>query len=539
MLGKIHGDELNQILSVWDALEPRKRVIACVSAVLMFLAILGLARTVNTPTLDLLYAGLDASTSGEIVTALESRSVAYEVRGNAIYVDTSMRDQVRMSLASEGLPANGIAGYELLDGLSGFGTTSQMFDAAYWRAKEGELARTILSSPQVKSARVHISNTVRRPFDRSSTATASAIVTMNSGDLSMKQAKAMRYLIASAVSGMAPEQVSIIDAVSGIVLAAGTDPEVSASDDTASKAAAMKTNIERLLAARVGAGKAIVEVNIDADMNSETVTERVIDPESRVTMSSDIEEKSSSANGGAGGAVTVASNLPDGDVQNGGEGSQSNGSQTRERINFDVSEVRRERVKLPGEIRRITVAVLVDGVTTQNADGSTTWQERSQDELDSLTSLVQSAIGYDSSRGDVVTMSSLEFSSPNIEGTLAEAGTFDFLAVNAMSVFQTVFLGLVALGLGMFVLKPILTSKSSAEEDEIEALANLNAAQIGQIVDTGDGEIEINPEVLDVATPEQLRIAHLKDTITQRADESAAVLEEWLQKPETETEGAA
>lgn len=534
---------MNQILSVWDALEPRKRVIACVSAVAVFLAILGLAKTVNAPTLDLLYAGLDPSASGEIVAALEGQGVAYEVRGNAIYVDKSARDRVRMSLASEGLPANGIAGYELLDGLSGFGTTSQMFDAAYWRAKEGELARTILSSPQVRSARVHISNTVRRPFDSSSSATASAIVTMNSGDLSIKQAKAMRYLIASAVAGMPPEQVSIIDAVAGIVLAAGTDPEISATDDTAARAATMRANIERLLAARVGAGKAIVEVNIDADMNSETITERVLDPESRVTMSSDVEEKSSSANGTGGGAVTVASNLPDGDVQGGGESSQSTDSEIRERMNFDVSEVRRERVKLPGEIRRITVAVLVDGVMTTNADGTETWQERSAEEMNSLTGLVQSAIGFDAARGDVVTMSSMQFSEPQEVGTLAEAGSFDFLAVNAISLVQMLFFGLVALGLGMFVLKPILTSSASAALPAQAETAALGApaavAQTGEISEAPNTEIEINPEVLEVTNPDQLKIAQLRETISARADESAAVLEDWLQKTDKEPEGVA
>ncbi len=528
---------MDQILSVWDALEPRKRVIAVLSAVAMFVAVIGLTRMVNEPSLSLLYAGLDPSTSGEIVTALEARKVTYEIRGNAIYVDNSQRDEVRMALASEGLPANGGAGYELLDGLSGFGTTSQMFDAAYWRAKEGELARTILASPQVKSARVHISNTVRGAFGRSEMMTASVIVTMGGGTLSGRQAKAMRYLVASAVSGMAPEQVSVIDAAGGIILAAGSDADAAAGDDVATKTAAMRANIERLLIARVGMGKAVVEVNIDADMNSETTVERVLDPEGRVAISSDVEESSSSASGSGPQGVTVASNLPDGDV-GGGDSSKSSDSLTRERVNYEVSEVRRERVKVPGEIRRVSVAVLVDGQTTLNDAGEAVWNERSAEELASLKELVQSAIGYDAARGDIVTISSMQFSPPADVGSVAQAGSFDFLAVNAMSLVQMAFLGAVALALGLFVLKPILTSQNPARLDqvatELAAISDANAGAAG----AAEGEIELNPEVLEVVTEDQKKIEHLKRTVTDRADDSKAILEDWLNTGELESEGA-
>ena len=147
---------MQNILSLWSALDMRRRIVVIGATIAMFLAVLGLSRMANTPNMALLYAGLDSSAAGEIVAALEQRGVAYEVRGDSISVDSTQRDALRMTLASEGLPTTGAAGYELLDGLSGFGTTSQMFDAAYWRAKEGELARTILANPQIRAARVHI-----------------------------------------------------------------------------------------------------------------------------------------------------------------------------------------------------------------------------------------------------------------------------------------------------------------------------------------------------------------------------------------------
>ncbi|PIV75042.1 MAG: hypothetical protein COW55_07070, partial [Rhodobacteraceae bacterium CG17_big_fil_post_rev_8_21_14_2_50_65_11] len=147
---------LQNLVALWTALDGRRRTIVIGATIAMFLAILGLSRMAATPSMALLYAGMDSSAAGQVVAALEQRGVAYEVRGDSIHVDASQRDALRMTLAAEGLPATGAAGYELLDGLSGFGTTSQMFDAAYWRAREGELARTILANPQIRAARVHI-----------------------------------------------------------------------------------------------------------------------------------------------------------------------------------------------------------------------------------------------------------------------------------------------------------------------------------------------------------------------------------------------
>ena len=523
---------MNQILSLWDALEPRKRVVAILSAVAMFAAVLGLAKAVNAPNFSLLYAGLDPSTSGEIVQALDAQQVAFEVRGNAIYVDSSVRDQVRMSLASQGLPANGIAGYELLDGLSGFSTTSQMFDAAYWRAKEGELARTILASPKVRSARVHIANPVNRPFDRTSQPSASVIVTLDGGTLTAAQAKAMRFLVASAVTGLQPENVSVIDSINGVVLAAGAEPESTPGEDVSERAARMRANIERILAARVGPGNAIVEVNIDADMDSETISERVLDPDGRVAISSDNEENTASSSGSGGGGVTVASNLPDGDVQGGGGQSQSTNNKTRQRVNYEVSEIRRERVKHPGQIRRISVAVLVNDVVSTDASGAITSTPREEAEITALQDLVKSAIGFDETRGDVVTIQSMEFTGPTGEGSFAEAGATDFLAANLMKIIQMAVFAIVALVLGLFVLKPLLSTPPKREVDALPGPDGVVTAPTEGEAVNPNGEIEINPEVLDPEAPRNENVERLKAAITGRTEDSKEVLQSWLNAPE-------
>ncbi len=341
---------MQNLVSVWSTLDLRRRVVIVLATVAMFAAVIGVSRMATAPQMSLLYSGLDPAAAGEVVAALEQRGTPYEVRGGAIYVDGGLRDELRLTLASEGLPAAGAAGYELLDSLSGFGTTSQMFDAAYWRAKEGELARTILALPQIKAARVHISRSDAQPFRQPERQTASVTVTTAAGTLPVAQAKALKHLVASAVAGMSPDDVSVIDSAGGLIDdASGDDPAIAGHD----RAAEMKRNVERLLEARVGPGNAVVEVAVDVVTERESITERRIDPEGRVAISTDTEEKSENSTT-PGGDVTVASNLPEGDVGNGANG-QSSAAETRERVNFEVSETQREVLRSPGALRKLSL----------------------------------------------------------------------------------------------------------------------------------------------------------------------------------------
>ena len=356
-------------------------MIAGVALVAALLAMWGIWRVSASPDMSLLYAGLEPAAAGEVIAALDATSTRYEVRGNAIYIDSASRDATRLALAADGLPSSGGVGYELLDTMTGFGTTAQMFDAAYWRAKEGELARTITASRAVRSARVHIASPPSRPFAPAAPVTASVTLTPAGNAIDPARAEAIRYLVSSAVAGLEISDVAVIDAVSGTVLAGGHNP-ADGPDPTAvdPRAEQMRANIERLLEARVGLGKAFVEVYIDADMDSQRITERVIDPASRIAISTDLEETSENSQGAAGGDVTVASNLPAGDAEGGGQ-SSSNRTETRERQNFEVSETQRERIVRPGQIRRISVAVMVDGITTVDADGTRTWAPRAEEEM--------------------------------------------------------------------------------------------------------------------------------------------------------------
>lgn len=437
-------------------LSPGQRIVAGLGVLAALAAFAGILRMATEPNMALLYAGLDAAAAGDIIQSLEQQGAMHEVRGGAIYVDAAVRDALRMTLAAEGKPANGAAGYELLDSLSGFGTTSQMFDAAYWRAKEGELARTIMSSPSIRSARVHISNSGTRPFVRSAAPGASVSLIPTGAGIPPEQAAAVRYLVASAVAGLDPSEVTVVDARAGRVVP-GEDAAAAGSGDQ--RAADLRRRAERLLEAHVGPGNAIVEVAVETVTESEQIVERRLDPDSRVLISTEVEERATATTDARPGSVTVASNLPDGDAAANAGQSSSDDSETRERSNFDVSETTRELVRAPGGVQRITVAVLVNERGAEGGEAG----PRSAEELSALGELVASAVGLNEARGDVLTIRAMPFSLPDAADA-APVGILAGLAagLDVMRLVQLAVLALVALVLGLFVVRPILMRSAPA-----------------------------------------------------------------------------
>ena len=519
---------MNQLVQRWNLLTPQRKLVFGLATIALFVTVFSFFRLASTPSMSLLYSGLDQATAGEIVASLEQKGIPFEVRGDAIYADSSQRDQARLALASEGLPSNGIAGYELLDGLSGFGTTTQMFDAAYWRAKEGELARTILSSSRISMARVHIANAVQRPFDRSSQPTASVTVTGRNGMLDIGQAEAIRHLVASAVSGLSPDQVAVIDTNYGVILQPGMATAAqNNSSELDGRAQELKANIERLLEARVGAGNAIVEVMVEATGISETTTQRLIDPDGTVPISSETENSSETSSGGGAntGAVTVASNLPDTGAAPADGTNSSTQTQTRERINYEISETLREQVRLPGEIARLSVAVLVNAEAVVAANGTTTYTPRSTEELTAFQALVQSAVGFNAERGDVVTIETLQFPTPIEAGTTATAGFISNFAINIPLIIQMAILALVATILGMFVVRPILLNATPE-------MAQLPAGQRG----LGEDDEYIDGSPLKAIEQTRDPIEILRETIAKRSDDTSFLLRNWIESDQTKTE---
>ena len=556
---------MENLAANWQKQDKRRLAILAGATLATFVAILFLARLATAPQMELLFARLEPAAASEVVASLQSRGVAHEVQGDSIYVPAERRDALRMELAGEGLPRMDGEGYELLDGLSGFGTTSQMFDAAYWRAREGELTRTILASPGVRQARVHLATADSSPFARDRTATASVTVQMISGAVNSSLAMAVQSLVAGAVRNLASADVTVIDAANGRVVGGGTaDSEEEARETRMTE---MRAAVENLLAARVGRDRYVVELAVETRKDRETITERVLDPNSRVVVSTDTEERTASDRGGAGVGVTVASNLPDGDAAADGEGSESNNAETRERVNYDFSATQRQIERAPGTIDRLTVAVLVDGVRETAEDGTATWTPRSEEELTVLRDLVQSAVGFREDRGDVVTVHTMEFdTTADTQGAPGLSLPW-FSGGQIAQMVTAALLALVGLGLLAFVVRPLLAKAlappprqdaiegtaavaledssvapkelaAPAKEGSDRALANLSGDGVPDLSDlsslpaledgsAGQGEQGADP------------VDRLRQLISDRREETIEVLRGWMDDKEADASGEA
>lgn len=461
-----------------------------------------MVRGAMQPPMALLYSGLAPTHAGDIIQELEQRDVKYEIRSGAIFVSSTARDRVRFDLAQQGLPKQAIQGYELLDDVNGFSVTSEMYNASYWRAKEGELTRTILAIPGVQAARVHIGANLRSGFSRHSSSQTASVTLSAARDLSQNQAEAIQYLVALAVAGLNPDDVAVIDSRYGILAGPNVDksnqPAVVAEDQSN----AMESKILRLLTARVGEGNAEVSVSVDVTRARELVSSVQFDPDSRVIRQRTTNDTSESREGG-NGALTVASNLPQEGGQNAG-GASTNAKNSTESVAYELNEVRRETEKLPGEIKRVSVAVLLNQDAIEFGDAQPDIAQALQEISAEFEQLIASAAGLNFDRGDTITVELMPFKQPIEEELITAPGLISQLMERHLwSAIQALLLSLVAIVLGLFVIRPMFRAAPMGGTD-------------GENEEGGSAQLETDP------------IEYLKEYTRERETETAAILQEWL-----------
>ena len=508
------------IVTAWQSLSLQKKIMslgAVLATVVMFALFF---RQTTKPDMALLYSGLDSASAGEVISQLDSIGVAYEVRGETIYTDSRRRDALRLELARDGLPRQSTQGYELLDNLNSFAMTSEMFNTAYWRAKEGELARTLLALPGVKAARVHIGTATQSSFSRSKSAKSASVTVTTAGGLDPQQASAIQHMTALAVAGLNPKDVAVIDTAYGIVAGPGMAGDMmGAGSGPVDRAAKMERGLLSLLEARVGIGNARVNVSMDLDMKREVVSERIYDPETSVIKSRSVSELTQSSTG-TEAAVTVASALPEGEAGQGGS-SNSDRSETTENTQYEISEIRRDAEKMPGTITRMTVAVLLNDVVTRAEDGTVSTQSRSPEEIETLKELISAAAGIDAARGDVLTVKNLPFDVSPVEDVVTPPGLMQQFMENYLwSSIQALILGGVVLILGLFVVKPLL-AQQPAPEMPLQIDTAAAAAAGGQEPQTLEGQTVLNSD-------DPLEV--LQNLTAEKPDAAASLLMTWLEQ---------
>ena len=371
----------------------------------------------TTPQMVPLFTDLSLDDSGSIIKDLERQGIAYQIKndGAIVLVAKDNVGRLRMKLAENGLPKGGGVGYEIFDKSDALGSTTFVQNINHLRALEGELARTIRSIDRVQAARVHLVLPDRPLFSRDKIEPTATIVLKVRGSLEQQQVRAIRHLVATAVNGLKPERVTVIDET-GKLLADGASPENSlagggADDRKTNFEKRLREQVEAIVSSVVGPDRSRVEISADFDLNRITQTSDKYDPDSRVVRSSQTREESSSAGGdGKNGPVSVGNELPGtGKQPEASGGSSDQNRKTEEIVNYEISRTTKTEVTEAGRVNRISAAVLVDGNYTKNDKGEMVYAPRTKEEIDRIASLVRSAIGFDAKRGDQVEVVNLRF----------------------------------------------------------------------------------------------------------------------------------
>jgi flagellar M-ring protein FliF len=442
---------------------------AVTAAMIGFFAFLILR--VTAPVMTPLFTDLSLEDSAAIIKDLERQAIPYEMKndGAIILVPRDRVGRLRMKLAEAGLPKGGGVGYEIFDKSDALGATSFVQNINHLRALEGELARTIRAIDRVQAARVHLVLPERPLFSRDKPDPSASIVLKVRGQLESQQVRAIRHLVASAVNGLKPERVAIVDEM-GRLLADGVanDPSgagPAADDRKVAYERRLREQVESIVSSVVGSGRARVQLTADFDFNRITQTSDRFDPEGRVVRSSQTREESS-ANGDSQGQVSVSNELP-GANQAGQQQQQQQpqaaardqSKKSEEIVNYEISRTTKTEVIEGGRVNRVSVAVLVDGVYTRNDKGEVVYQERTKDELDRIAALVRSAIGFDQKRGDQVEVVNLRFAEVPTNVITEPTGLLAYLQFTKDDIMRVIELGVMFL-LGivvlLFVVRPLV-----------------------------------------------------------------------------------
>lgn len=515
-----------------------------------------LTTRLSTPQMALLFGELDPSDTAKITQVLDQSQVKYELRNNgtAIFVPNDQAHKLRMDLTNKGVTAGGSIGYEIFDKSDALGTTNFQQNINHIRAMEGELARTIKTLDGVHSARVHIVLPRRELFSRERLEpSASVILKMKSkGRLGNEQVQAIQHLVAGAIPSMNPSRISIVDD-RGALLSRGFEdaasPQAIAAKVEEQRLAyerRLSRTVEELLEKSVGFGKVRAEVNAEMDYDRVATTEEKFDPDGQVVRSTETDEEKESNKEAQQEPVTVQQNLPDANA-GGSEGATASAarSRTHETVNFAVSKKVINHVREGGQVKRLSVAVLVDGIYAPDKDkkGETIYQERSEKEMERLAMLVKGAIGFDASRNDVVEVINMRFAEPALPTDEPIELFFGFDKADLMRIAEILVLSIVAILVILLVVRPLISRAFEAmpsaqaaegllgERAGAPALLGPGGAPLPVPME-GGGEEEAFEELIDIDRVEgRVKASSVKkvgEIVEKHPEEALAIIRSWM-----------
>lgn len=545
---------MNNFLDTLKQLGPARLAIMGGIIVGLMVFFIFVSMRVSTPQMTMLYGDLSQMDSGQIVAKLSEANIRHDVSadGSRVSVPQTEVGRARMLLAQNGLPNGGSMGYEIFDKQSGFGTTNFVQNINQVRALEGELARTISSLDPIRNARVHLVLPQRELFSRENRpSSASVFLGMRPGAaLGREQILSIQSLVASAVPDLKRDRVSVIDS-DGNLLARGDE---GGDDLLALKSEELRRNyemrmtraVEDIVGRIVGYGG--VRANVTADLNFDRITtnEELYDPETQVIRSSQMIEETGTERAPPTDDVGVQNNLPGlaGDFMIDNNPTMET-SRIEEITNYEISRTVRSMVREGGEVRRLSVAVLVDGTYTTNEAGERIYTPRNADQLRQIETLVRSAIGFDEARGDRVEIVNMQFADIMAGDALLEDDRlFGFERSDLLSVVEIITVAIMVILVILLVLQPmvgrLLATEGTRVDGDLEAqlLAGRqkNPALTGP--DTlGDGSFEPpveeeNDSLIDMQRVEgkvkASSVKKVEDIVENYPAETVSVLRSWM-----------
>lgn len=510
--------------------------LAAVAAAIIFSLVFHMGAEEKT----LLFADVDLREASEITQRLDTANIPYEVRGDgsSIFVAHSKVAQARMMLSADGLPSRGSVGYEIFDQPDALGETQFQQNINRLRALEGELARTISSLDGIRSARVHLVLPERQLFQQQTEQPSASIVLQLRRDaLTPGQVRAIRNLVASATPGLTANKVTILDETGRLLAAPSSEDGVDA-DGTDSRETAtedrIRNTVMNIVEGVVGPGNARVQVTAEMDFNRVSETSDHFDPEGRVVRSTTTSESSTHSNSRPQGA-SAGVNVPDATAASSGSSAAAADTQSQETVNYEISHTTRTEVSEGGNVKRLSVAVAVDGteVPGRGANAQPTYRPRTAEEMQRLTQLVRSAVGFNQQRGDVVEVVNTQFARPPAEPAAAAGGMFDFLGgLDVMRIIEVLAALIASLAFVFFVLRPLVAgllrggANAGSVPGAVPALAGPGGAMAALPAPDGGGD---SIDVAEVGGRVRgSTVKKMAEVVTQHPDESAQIIRGWL-----------
>jgi flagellar M-ring protein FliF len=531
--------------------------------VLLIVFFIFLATRLTSQSYGLLYSDLDLKDSAQVASKLDAMNIPYQVKGDGstILVPADQVARLRLTMAETGIPHGGSIGYEIFDKNDALGTTSFQQGVNEMRALEGELEKSIASINVVEQARVHLVLPKRELFSRDKQEPSASIVLKLHGaaPLSKQQIAAIQNLVASAVPSLKTNRISIIDQAGNLLARGNGDANdgYTASSNAEEQRVAYEQrvgrSVEDMLDRSLGPGRARVDVNADMDFDKLTVTSESFDPDGQVVRSTQTvnDEHANATNGDV--PITVQTNLPDGAQTQGGTSGtgKDTAKRTEETTNYEISHKTTSQIRETGVVKRISIAVLVDGTYANNTTGERSYQPRSPEELASLTKLVQSAIGYDEKRGDQVQIVNMRFAEP--EEAAGEPPPILF-GLNKQDLFratETLVLAVVAILVILLVVRPLVTRMLETARETALASQRMLAEQAAMgtgmlpgpmgmgalpspsgMSGTGMALVEEPESMIDISQVEgRVRASSMKkigEIVDKHPEEAVAIIRSWM-----------